>query len=480
MLIARVTLWMGHRQMIDRYGPAENPLPLVTLSGIGIADAVFAPWPATDVIIGNPPFRGDRLIRGVHGADYVQKLKTTFGVGVVDYSAYWFRRAQAHLLAGQRAGLVSTNTLRENKHRLASLDYLVQTGGTITDAISSQKWPGEAKVHVSITNWIKNPPAEVQRFTLDGHPVDGITSHLRPGQHSPEPAMLAGNRGRAFIGCQPTGPGFIVDDGTAAALHTAGEADVVRRYLTSDDITDAPGAAPSRWIIDFGTRPLEQAMKYPKSLAIVRRDVKPDRDRNTQRHFARLWWQFAWPRPEMRRAIEGKTRYICSTLTGKRLLFAWADASWCPSNIVGVMAFEDDYAMGVLSSRAHGAWAWSRSSTFETRLRYTPSTAFETFPWPPTPSATRREAISDASRHLLALREQLAAQDHLGLTKLYNAVDDGAYLPLQKAHRQLDNAVAAAYGWPRTVAQDDAELVRRLGELNTAIATGTTTCSAFA
>lgn len=470
VLIARVTLWMGHRQMIDRYGQAENPLPLVTLSGITIADAVFAPWPDADVIIGNPPFLGDRRIRRVHGGDYIEQLKTTFGVGVVDYSAYWFRRAQAQLRDGQRAGLVSTNTLRENKHRLASLNYLLQTGGVITDAISSQKWPGEAKVHVSITNWIKSPAVPVQHFTLDGRAVAGITSHLRPGQPTPEPARLRDNRGRAFIGCQPTGPGFIVNDDTAAALHDAGEADAVRRYLNSDDITDAPSASPRRWIIDFGTQPLEQAMRYPKSLAIIRRDVRPDREDRSE--LLAHWWQFWRPRPKMRQALAGKARFICSTLTGKRLLFVWADASWCPSNLVGVLAFDDDYAMGVLTSRAHGAWAWARSSTFETRLRYTPSTAFETFPWPAIPSPKQRESVAGASRDLLALRDQLAAQDGLGLTQLYNALDDGAYVPLGKAHQRLDEAVASIYGWPSTVAQNDSDLVRRLGELNTAVATG--------
>lgn len=477
VLIARVTLWMGHRQMIDRYGQAENPLPLINLSGITIADAVFAPWPDADVIIGNPPFLGDRLIRRAHGGDYVEQLKTTFGVGVVDYSAYWFRRAQAQLRDGQRAGLVSTNTLRENKHRLASLNHLLQTGGVITDAISSQKWPGEAKVHVSITNWIKNPVEPVQQFTLDGHVVDGITSHLRPGQPTPEPARLGGNRDRAFIGCQPTGPGFILDDDTAAALHAAGEDDVVRRYLNSDDIADAPAAAPRRWIVDFGTRPLEQAMHSPKSLAIVRRDVKPDRENRPE--LLAHWWQFWRPRPAMRRAVAGKARFICSTLTGKRLLFVWAEASWCPSNAVGVLAFEDDYAMGVLTSRAHGAWAWARSSTFKQDLRYTPSTAFETFPWPPTPSPDQRESVAAASRDVLALRDQLAAQDGLGLTQLYNAVDDGAYVALSQAHRALDEAVVGAYRWPTAAAQDDADLVRRLGELNTAIANGAITYQPF-
>jgi len=119
----------------------------------------------------------------------------------------------------------------------------------------------------------------------------------------------------------------------------------------------------------FGTQSLEAAMKNPKALAVVRKEVKPERETNTQRHFARLWWQFAWPRPVMRKAVSGLSRYISSTLHGKRLLFVWADPSWCPSNSTGVIALDDDYAMGVLCSRAHGAWAWSRSSSLATRLR---------------------------------------------------------------------------------------------------------------
>jgi len=465
VLIARVTLWMGHRQMIDRYGEAENPLPLVSLSGITIGDAVFDPWPTSDAIVGNPPFLGDRLIRRAHGGDYVDRLKTTFGVGVVDYSAYWFRRAQNHLTPGQRAGLVSTNTLRENKHRLASLDYVATHGGVITDAVSSQKWPGEAKVHVSITNWIKDPTEPITQFTLDGVPTTGITPQLKAGATTPEPRRLLANTGRAFIGCQPTGKGFILDDDTATGLIEAGEGDVVRPYLTSDDLADSPHAAPRRWIIDFRTLPLEEARKYPKSLARVRKLVKPDRDDNTSRHFARLWWQFAWPRPVMRDAIAERPRYIVSTLTGKRLLFSWADPSWCPSNAVGVMAFIDDYAMGVLSSRAHGAWAWSRSSSLETRLRYTPSTAFETFPWP-NPTAGQHHAISAAAKALLDRRNAIVNAEPMGLTELYNRVEDGAYADLGKLHRTLDEAVAAAYGWPKKVAQNDDELVRRLGQLN--------------
>jgi len=290
--------------------------------------------------------------------------------------------------------------------------------------------------------------------------------------------VLPQNKGRAFIGCQPTGPGFIVTDDTAATLIAASEQDVVRRYLTTDDITDSVGAEPRRWIIDFGTQTLEAAMKNPKSLTVVRKEVKPERDRNTQRHFARLWWQFAWPRPAMRTVVSGLIRYISSTLHGKRLLFVWADPAWCPSNATGVIALDDDYAMGVLSSRAHAAWAWSRSSSLETRLRYKTELGVQTFPWP-MPTRDRCVAVAAASRALLQRREEISRDNQIGLTQLYNRVDDGAYADLLKLHRTLDEAVAACYGWPRKIAQDDAELVLKLGALNAAVADDPTGYSPF-
>ncbi len=474
VMITRVTLWMGHRQMIDRYGEAEPALPLQDLSSIRQADALRVPWPETDCIIGNPPFLGDRRIRAAMGDDYIAWLKREFGVGVVDLSAYWFRRAVDQMRPGQRAGLVSTNTLRENKHRKASLDYLVNNGGIITDAISSQRWPGDAKVHVSLTNWVHRPERRPELFTLDGVPVDVISSQLRAGEDTGG-SPLAVHRGRSFIGCQPTGAGFLLDPVEAASLLDAEPAlrAVVRPYFTGDDLVHSPDASPSRWVIDFGTMTLEEASRYPKALDIVRARVKPGRE-GAARHFARLWWQFAWPRPEMRAAIGqlSTPRYIASTLTGKRLLLTWADRDWCPSNLCGVFSFDDDYSMGLLMSKVHEAWAWAQSSTFKGDLRYTPSTVFMTFPWPDPVSDAQRERVAEASRRLLARRTEICTTENIGLTKLYNAVDEGAWTDLTALHRELDVAVAACYGWPASVAQDDREIVRRLTELNREITEG--------
>jgi hypothetical protein len=127
---------------------------------------------------------------------------------------------------------------------------------------------------------------------------------------------------------------------------------------------------------------------------------------------------------------------------------------------------DDDYSMGVLTSRAHGAWAWAQASTLETRLRYTPSSVFETFAWPDPVTDDRRVRVAEASRRLLARRTEICATEQIGLTKLYNAVDEGAWTDLKVLHRELDEAVVDCYGWPKTVAQDDAELVRLLTERN--------------
>jgi len=472
VMIARVTLWMGHRQMMELYGPAEAPLPLVDLSGIRAADALRIQWPETDAIIGNPPFLGDRKIRAALGSGYVEWLKQEFGVGVVDFAAYWFRRAADHLTPGQRAGLVSTNTLRENKHRLASLDYVVQRGGVITDAVSSEKWPGDAKVHVSLTNWVQSPVEPPTAFMLDGGEVDGITTQLRPGRTVWEPRALSGNRGRSFIGCQPTGDGFLLDLVSASRLSVDPRNDGrVCHYVTGQDIADEPNQGPSRYVIDFGTMSLEAAAESPALLDIVRRDVKPERA-GKGRHFERLWWQFAWPRPEMRAAVAALGRFIASTATGKRLLMSWQDVAVCPSNATVVFAFDDDFSMGVLLSRAHDAWAWARSSTLKGDLRYTPSTAFMTFPFPDPVSPEARARVAAASSALYARRTELCAEHQIGLTKLYNLIDDGAFTDLKALHLALDRSVAAAYGWPESVAQDGPELVRLLTERNREITEG--------
>lgn len=157
---------------------------------------------------------------------------------------------------------------------------------------------------------------------------------------------------------------------------------------------------------------------------------------------------------------------------GKRLYLTWQPIGVLATDATNVVALEDDHCAGVLVSRAHGAWAWAQSSTIKGDLRYTPTSVLLTFPWPDPVTPERREGVAAASRSLFERRSESCTTEQIGLTKLYNAVDEGACTDLAGLHRELDVAGAVCYGWPASVAQDDAELVRRLTDLNREIAEG--------
>lgn len=331
--VAQLTLWMGHRQVAVEFERAESFLPLVNLTTLRDRDALKADWPEVDCVIGNPPFLGSQNLRRELKDEYLKFLKTTFGVGLKDFCVYWFRKSHDHLKPGQRAGLIGTNSIRQPSAREASLGYVTENGGVITDAVSSQVWPGEAKVHVSIANWIKEPEEPPTEFLLDGEPVSGISSQLRAWERSTDTALpLAANRNRAFQGPIPVGDGFILEQEEAERLLQRPEAqysDVVRPYLIGDDITDDPRQHARRWIIDFGLRPLEEARKYPAAEKIVRERVKPKRDTNPRRARRENWWLFGEKAVGMRNALSGLERYIATARMAKRAVFSWQDSSTC-------------------------------------------------------------------------------------------------------------------------------------------------------
>src|SRR6266581_4039958 len=148
--LARVTLWMGHALAVDELGLEEQVLPLADLSGIRRADALKIEWPEADAIIGNPPYHGSQQIRRELGDPYAEWLKEEFGIGLKDYAVYWFRKAHERLGPDGRAGLVGTNSISQGRSRKESLEWIVETGGVITNAISKKPWSGEAVVNVSI------------------------------------------------------------------------------------------------------------------------------------------------------------------------------------------------------------------------------------------------------------------------------------------------------------------------------------------
>ena len=482
--LARVTIWIVQIQWMRGHGFGPDRPVLRPLDNIECRDALLdlsdpvhpreADWPAAEFIVGNPPFLGAKLLRRGLGDECVDALFRVFGdrlPGMSDLAAYWHEKARAQIAAGKarRAGLLATQGIRGGLGRRV-LERINESGG-IFFARSDDPWVlAGANVHISFVG--QDDGSETER-ELDGRRVAEINADLTSGVDLTRARRLRENLGIAFIGDQKSGP-FEIDRATAATLLAApnpdgrSNTDVVRPWVNGDDIT---GRARGMWIIDFGVdMSLEQAALYEAPFEHVRAYVQPARRGSGSEKREPRWWLHVWPRPEFRAALVGRRRYIATAMTAKHRLFVWLDPCVLPHNALVVFARDDDYILGVLHSRVHEAWARATGTQLrevESGFRYTPTTCFETFPFP-RPTEEQREAIAAAARELVRLRDgwlnppglDEAALAKRTLTNLYNARPAW----IEHAHAALDSAVLAAYGWPADFPTGD--LLARLLDLN--------------
>lgn len=240
------------------------------------------------------------------------------------------------------------------------------------------------------------------------------------------------------------------------------------------DITQHPR---KMWVIDFGTdTTIEEASGYEKPFEYVRKNVKPLRDNVRRKNHREKWWLFGETRPGMRKALTGLNKYIATPMVSKHRIFTWVDKKVIAENLVVVITSESDYIFGVLHSKIHETWSRSQGTQLreaESGQRYTPTTTFETFPFPFPPGKEtqddpRVQAIAQAAKDLVEQRDRWHNAERLTeaekkkrtLTNLYN--QRPTWLDL--AHKRLDEAVFAAYGWPATLT--DEEILEKLLALN--------------
>jgi hypothetical protein len=478
--LARVTIWIGEIQWMIRHGLGYRRNPILSLlNQIENRDALLdrtdpskpqeARWPEAEFIVGNPPFLGAKLLRRGLGNEYVETLFSVFGErlpGMSDLSSYWHEKARAQIAAGQtkRAGLLATQSIRGGANRRV-LERIKRSGG-IFFARSDEPWIlSGANVHISFVG--QDDGTETER-ELDGQRVPAMNADLTTGVDLTSATRLLENVGIAFIGDQPTGPFEISRDEAVAMLRSPNpdgrsNADVIRPYLNGADMT---GRARESWIIDFGlNRPELDAALYEAPFAHLLRVVKPMRDKSAIA--SAPWWLHWRPRPEMRAAIAGLARYIATPMTAKYRLFLWIDSAVLLDHAAVAIARDDDYTYGVLHSRPHELWGLALGTQLETRPRYTPTTAFETFPFP-RPTDEQGERAGEAARRLVELRDGWLNPPSLDpvelekrtLTNLYNQRPTW----LDHAHAALDAAIFSAYGWPTDL--PDTEILERLLTLN--------------
>jgi len=517
--LARVSVWIGHIQWTRRHGydAPSNPV-LQSLETIECRDAILTPdgkvaeWPKTDVIVGNPPFLGGKLMRRVMGDEYCDTMFDVFNLRVpaeADLVCYWFDLAGSQLERGlaSRAGLVATNSIRGGASRLVL--HRLRQSNTIFEAWSDESWTVEgAAVRVSLISFSREP-GQVRR--LDGHTVGEIFADLtgRSGLDLTQASQLRENKCVAFMG-DTKGGAFDIDGDLARTwlqmpLNVNGRpnSDVLRPWMNGMDVVRRPS---DTWIVDFGSQLSEHdAAYYAAPFSYILEKVKPVRDTNNREIYRRLWWRHVEPRPGLSRALGGLQRFIVTPEVAKHRIFVWLYPPILPDHKLQTITRDDETSFGILQSRFHDRWSRAVGSWHGAGNdpRYTIGTCFETFPFPnelaPNISAIsyaanpHAQAIAAAARDLVEKRDLWLNPPDLiervpevvpgypdriiprnpkaaailktrTLTNLYNTRGTPEGTWLDNLHRALDEAVAAAYGWAADLSDD--EILSRLLELN--------------
>jgi type II restriction/modification system DNA methylase subunit YeeA len=488
--LASVVVWIGYLQWRkdNAMGEPEEPI-LRKLDNIRHGDAILEidadgkvsepAWPEADFIVSNPPFLGDKRMRAELGDKYVEALRKLYEgrvPGGADLVTYWFEKARAQIAASkvQRAGLLATNSIRMVGNRPV-LDNIIASGG-IFMAWSDREWVNEgAAVRVSFVGF--DDGSQTERI-LDGQPVVSIHADLTASADVTSAMALPENANLCFLGVMKAGPFDLGPEQArkmlAAPLNPNGKpnSDVVKRRLTGRDIVQTNQQG---WLIDFGEMPESDAALYELPFEYVKSQVKPLRDVNNRKRTRERWWLHGENRPGLRKALVGLSRCIVTPEVAKHRVFAWMNTEVVPDHKLHIITREDDYFFGVLHSRLHEVWTLSTCSWIGVGNdpSYNSATTFGTFPFPWPPGREPQdsplvEAIAEAARKLVRLRDHwlnppdAAPEDlaKLTVTNLYNKRPTW----LVNAHRNLDEAVFAAYGWP--AALSDAELLERLLALN--------------
>lgn len=430
---------------------------------------VFSNGGGFDACIGNPPFLGGTKLEPVLGRNYREYLVNILANGIRgergagDLAAYFFNRSFNLLSKNGCAGLIASNSISQGDTKAIGLELILQQGGTIYKAESNRPWPGKAQTEISMV-WLSRREF-FSKPVLDSVEVLNISAQLQNESDYSMPKKLAVNSGLAFEGAKMIGDGFILSEDEGLSLLDASEAnrDVIWPYLSGKDINSRSDCYASRYAINFWDWPLERegghsgavAEDFPECLDIVRERVRPFRmskpnSSSANKVMKDKWWLYYLWRPAMYAAIKELDRVLVRSRVSNKHALAFVSTKTILSDATVVFALDGWEHFGILQSNIHEVWLLKFSSTMRNDVRYTPTSCFQTFPWPDRQNKYEEVALCAKSYYLE--RSALLKRENCGLTDLYGKFhkrteQSSEIKHIRTLHSELDQTVALAYGW---------------------------------
>ena len=492
--------------LLDDYQNIRQQDAVLSYDEPDFANARPAVWPEADFIVGNPPFVGDKAMRRALGDSYVNALRKAYK-GKVDESAdlvmYWWERAAESARQGQveAFGFITTNSITQTFNRRLIQRHLDATPPlSLTFVIPDHPWVdsangaavriamsvGQAGAHTgTIAAVVRETAADDEAHDVVlVETIGKVNADLTVGANVAGAVALKANAEISSMGVLLIGAGFIVSLDKATQLGLGRVAEVaqhIRPYRNGKDLMSISRGA---MVIDlFGLTANQVLVNHPAIYQHVWETVKPERDKNNRATRRDNWWLFGETNPRLRKMLAGLPRYIATPETAKHRIFQFLTADILPDNKLVLVASDDAYKLGVLSSRFHVVWAMAAGGNIGVGNDsvYNKTRCFDPFPFP-TATFTQQVRIRELAEALDAHRKRQQAQHPgLTLTNLYNVVEklragqpltakeqaahaQGLAVVVLSLHQQLDAAVADAYGWPADL--PGADILTRLVQLN--------------
>jgi len=421
-----------------------------------------------DGIVGNPPFIFGKNVSANFGTIYNLYLinQTPHSSKNIDICAHFLFRSFILLSRYGALGLLSTSSIAEGETRIAGLENLIQSGGTIFSASSKKKWPGSANVficqlHVSRSDWLSE-------VSLNQNKVEKITSFLTASSNSSldwQPQELMENGGIAFYGVIPNGGGFFVDTEDAATIlhNNPSYNNCFMPFLTGRDLNSNCDFNASRYAINFWDWPLEKVKQYKLIFDHVVNHVKPYRQTLEKKKpkLFKNWWLYEANAKGLYEAIGFACHFVKSNKMNPQLdrvlviarvsstnAFVFVPTKTVFDSALITFAIQDYGKFGVLQSSIHFAYAWQHGGKMKTDLRYSPKMCFSTFPFP----RGNLDLIESTAKKFYEVRSSYLYKEQIGLTEFSRSFHDPdvtsvALDDIRKFYIELDSEVLRAYGW---------------------------------
>lgn len=458
---ATLSLWLAEHQMNvkfrDAFGVQPDTLPLKPSGQIICGNACRLDWntvcphtPDDEVyIMGNPPYLGSKLQDDSQKEDMKIALSDVKDKKGVDYIAAWFWKGAKYIKETKaKYAFVTTNSISQGEQVAMLWKPIFNLGLEIYFARTSFKWSNNAKYNAAVTVAIigvqnKQDTKKVLFHEHDSRAfyVDNINPYLAASNNVIVSKTYTVPKGlpKAEFGCMPYDNGHLLMSEPEKEMMLENYPDsavFIKRIMGSQEfLNDIQRYC--LWI-DDNQREIAETIQPIKERITATENFRLNESKDGA-SLADRPHQF---REHYVINEQSKGKVIVPRVSSERRLYipiGFLDKDIVISDSAFVIYDAEKWLFALLTSKMHNLWVRAVGGSLETRIRYSATLCYNTFPFPKL-TVAEKEELERLTQNILNIRDE---NFDMTLGEMYNP--ESMPDELREAHHQLDLAVECIY-----------------------------------